>query len=279
MSQHGTESSRKGHDFTPLSRRLRCRGQKSCYFKASRGRSCALQAGCRWFETGIAHQQKPLQHKGFGHPVKIGAPLWTRSPRRFSANFSARSGLDPTRSIAAASPARTARPAWLSDLGSVLRREHGRGWTLDPQSQKVKLTRRLPNGERSSVVLDLPWSSTSSTAVLNQVVTIRQRMAEAAAQLHPPDTGSPSTEESTDWSGLIEDFRKHKTDDTGDLKASTWTRQRPGQLVELLARKSSLSLRDSQGQEGRKRPFSCCRRAACGRTRVEQCSPTCRSRQ
>ncbi|MCT0200028.1 hypothetical protein KQ313_10090 [Synechococcus sp. CS-1325] len=137
----------------------------------------------------------------------------------------------------------------------MLRREHGRCWTLDPQSQKVKLTRRLPNGERSSVVLDLPWSSTSSTAVLNQVVTIRQRVAEAAAQLHPPDTGSPSTEESTDWAGLIEDFRKHKTDDTGDLKASTWTRQRPGQLVELLARKSSLSLRDSQEQEGRKRPF------------------------
>ncbi|MCP9917607.1 hypothetical protein [Cyanobium sp. ATX 6F1] len=116
----------------------------------------------------------------------------------------------------------------MKELRSLVRREHGRGWTLDPQSGKVKLTRRLPDGGRSSVVLDLPWSSSSSTAVLTRLQAIHQMedvglsLADAVEQLTAGDQASSPAEGATNWPVLVEAFRKHKNEDSGEIKLSTW---------------------------------------------------------
>jgi integrase len=111
----------------------------------------------------------------------------------------------------------------------LIKREHGLGWSLSEQSGAVKLTRRFADGARSSVQLDLPWNSSSATVVLTQLQAIRDRMeeaglglAEAAASLGAETTTTSGAGPSIDWDLLVQAFKKHKTDDTGEVKASTW---------------------------------------------------------
>ena len=124
---------------------------------------------------------------------------------------------------------RPTTPNWVRDLRSLIKREHGNGWSLSEQSGAVKLTRRYGDGGRSSVQLDLPWNSSSATAVLTQLQAIRSRMEEAglslaeAAKSIQPETKSTAFEETTiNWELLIATFQKHKTADTGDLNPGTW---------------------------------------------------------
>lgn len=125
---------------------------------------------------------------------------------------------------------RTPTPGWVRDLSSLIKREHGKGWGITEQSGGVKLTRRHPDGTRSSCQLDLPWRSSSSTTVLLQLKTIRGRMEEAGISLADAAkslrTGLTQTAEAgaaMDWCLLVETFEKHKTINTGDLKQSTWS--------------------------------------------------------
>lgn len=47
----------------------------------------------------------------------------------------------------------------------------------------AKLTRRWPEGGSSSVMLGLPWNSSAITAVLRQLLEIRERMEQAGLSL------------------------------------------------------------------------------------------------
>jgi integrase len=158
-------------------------------------------------------------------------------------------------------------PAWVRDLRSLIKREHGRGWSLSEQSGAVKLTRRFPDGARSSVQLDLPWRSTSATAVLTQLQRIRHRMddaglglAEAAATVHPDTTASTEAAATIDWPELVRAFEKHKTIDTGDLKPTTWQEMYAPVMAQVIATTASrraprsgqtllAALRDTYGGE------------------------------
>ncbi len=128
-----------------------------------------------------------------------------------------------------AAKGRSGTPAWERDLRSLVKREHGFGWSLSEQSGKAKLTHRYPDGLRSSVTLNLPWRSSSATSVLAQIKAIRERMEESQLGLQEAAvfTEEPSLEPSNqscsiDWPSIVRAFQKHKTSDTGALKPGTW---------------------------------------------------------
>lgn len=128
-----------------------------------------------------------------------------------------------------AAKGRSGTTAWERDLRSLVKREHGFGWSLSEQSGKAKLTHRYPDGLRSSVTLNLPWRSSSATSVLAQIKAIRERMEESQLGLQEAAvfTEEPSLEPSNqscsiDWPSIVRAFQKHKTSDTGALKPGTW---------------------------------------------------------
>ena len=58
----------------------------------------------------------------------------------------------------------------------MLRREHGKGWRLEEQSERIKLVRVLPGLGKQAVTTQLPWRSSSQTKLLALVIELRQRM-------------------------------------------------------------------------------------------------------
>ena len=68
--------------------------------------------------------------------------------------------------------------AWDQLLRKQIKLEHGRGWSVSPQSGKAKLTRRYPDGTRSSVTLAIPWAASSGSAINTSVARLRQLMEE-----------------------------------------------------------------------------------------------------
>ena len=67
---------------------------------------------------------------------------------------------------------------WDQLLRKQIKLEHGRGWSVSPQSGKAKLTRRYPDGTRSSVTLAIPWAASSGSAINTWVARLRQLMEE-----------------------------------------------------------------------------------------------------
>ena len=115
---------------------------------------------------------------------------------------------------------------WIETLRNAIKQEHGFGWNVREISGKVQLTRRYEDQTRSSVVLDIRWNSEAITPVLALLQEIRERMEQQglglseAYQLVSPQQEARS--KGIDWSLVIERFRKHKVEDTGDVKASTF---------------------------------------------------------
>ena len=58
----------------------------------------------------------------------------------------------------------------------MLRRENGKGWRLEEQSERIKLVRVLPGLGKQAVTTQLPWRSSSQTKLLALVIELRQRM-------------------------------------------------------------------------------------------------------
>lgn len=120
----------------------------------------------------------------------------------------------------------SARPRWVQTLRDALKQEHGFGWNVREISGRVQLTRRFPDRTRSSVVLDIPWTSECITPVLATVHGIRVRMEEQGLSLSEAYSllGSPKSinQSSLDWGLVIDRFEKYKVHDTGDVKDSTY---------------------------------------------------------
>ena len=57
-------------------------------------------------------------------------------------------------------PAKT--PAWVKGMRQVLTGLVGEGWIVRDIHGRIQLTVRFDDGQRSSVVLDLPWPGTVS---------------------------------------------------------------------------------------------------------------------
>jgi len=115
---------------------------------------------------------------------------------------------------------------WVATLRQAIKQEHGFGWNVREISGKVQLTRRYEDQSRSSVVLDIPWNSDSITPVLAAMHDLRTRMEQQQIGLKEAyllGRSSVTTRSSSvDWVVVIDRFRKHKVDDTGEVKASTF---------------------------------------------------------
>lgn len=125
-------------------------------------------------------------------------------------------------------PVNTAR--WVNTLRDALKQEHGFGWNVREITGKVQLTRRYADMTRSSVVLDVPWNSECITPVLRVVEELRSRMdqqqiglKEAYKLVRQPKGNKGATPTAFDWAYVIKRFQKHKVDDTGEVKASTFS--------------------------------------------------------
>jgi hypothetical protein len=142
------------------------------------------------------------------------------------------------------------KPAtWDQILRKQIKLEHGRGWSISPQSGKAKLTRRYPDGARSSVMLAIPWAASSGSAIKAATARLRQLMEERGlglAEAHGLTSIADSTSTETDgvdWQRVAEQFLESRA----DRRASTLgdLRYRVGNALKTLEGKPRL--RDGRG--------------------------------
>ena len=160
---------------------------------------------------------------------------------------------------------------WLHDLRRQIKRQYGPGWSVIEQSSKVKLTRR----NEGSVMLDIPWAASSTTAILNEIGVIRSRMLERDIGLREAHalgagvkalvTGRGVVAESLNWEQIAQDFLDSRTDNRKNTtrpttvrieKALTTLRSKPkptdgGSLMRAYAKAHFAKC--PAGGEGRKR--------------------------
>lgn len=132
-------------------------------------------------------------------------------------------------------PKTRGRPdSWDNQLRRLLKREHGNGWSIGEQSNKVKLTHRNEDGQRRSVMLDIPWAVSSSTAIANEVAVIRARMQESGIGLREAHqagqvvagrmSGHGVVVSSTDWDQIAEQFLLSRRDNRKNTIRNTTVR-------------------------------------------------------
>lgn len=69
-----------------------------------------------------------------------------------------------------------ARTDWATDVRSVLRREHGKGWLIEEQSGRIKICRTVPGQRKQAITTHLRWAPSSATKLTTLVGEIRDRM-------------------------------------------------------------------------------------------------------
>ena len=65
---------------------------------------------------------------------------------------------------------------WITDVRSVLRREHGKGWLIEQQSGRIKICLAVPGQRRQTITTHLSWAHSSATKLTNLVIVIRDGM-------------------------------------------------------------------------------------------------------
>lgn len=123
---------------------------------------------------------------------------------------------------------------WEKDLRRQLKREHGAGWGLFPQSKGTKLTRRYQDGSKQSVMLSIAWSAGNATAIANEVAVLIARMKEhdislkeahnRANQVGGIVTADGVKAGTIDWSAISESFLLTRSDRRGTTLRDTSNR-------------------------------------------------------
>jgi hypothetical protein len=166
-------------------------------------------------------------------------------------------------------------PRWVTTLRSLIKQQHGVGWSIREQSGRVKLSRRWKDGTSESAMLPLAWDCSSSATIAYWLNAIHQRMEDAglplkdavelqsksiAFGLSAAAVESLPSEEAIDWHEVMARFRKHKTSDTGECRLDSFDRNYGLKLQQFLevvqrspiprdARTTLANLRDSFGGE------------------------------
>ena len=120
-----------------------------------------------------------------------------------------------------------AKVIWSDNLRQVLKREHGKGWSVRDHRGRVQLTRIFEDRSRSAVYLPLTWTADNATAILNTVAAIHDLMdsrkvsLKEAARLNTQALAEPATSakkvEDKGWDAIAADFLKSR----GDRRSST----------------------------------------------------------
>jgi len=119
---------------------------------------------------------------------------------------------------------------WVHDLRRQIKRQYGAGWSVIEQSAKVKLTRR----SGGSVMLDIPWAVSSTTAILNEIGVLAARMLERDIGLREANdlgagvqarvTGRGVVVESLDWDQVAKEFMASRSDNRKNTTRPTEVR-------------------------------------------------------
>ena len=125
----------------------------------------------------------------------------------------------------------TKQGTWEHDLRRQIKREHGAGWSLYPQSKGTKLTRRYEDGKKSSVMLEIEWAAGSATAIANEVGVLAARMQEQDISLREAHqrsqqvagvvTGQGVVAGAIDWRAAADAFLESRSDRRGTTMADT----------------------------------------------------------
>jgi integrase len=115
---------------------------------------------------------------------------------------------------------------WFEPLRETLRSQHGRGWSISAQSGKTKLTRRYPDGSRSSVMLDVDWSPSGASAITAAVAALSSLMHDRNISLKEAQkllatSGAVSVTGSLDWPKVVERYMATRSDRRKETRAGT----------------------------------------------------------
>jgi integrase len=115
-----------------------------------------------------------------------------------------------------------AKVIWSDNLRQVLKREHGKGWSVRDHRGRVQLTRIFEDRSRSAVYLRLTWTADNATAILNTVAAIHDLMdsrkvsLKEAARLNTQALAGPAsiTKKAAEegWDAVASDFLKSRDD-------------------------------------------------------------------
>ena len=109
------------------------------------------------------------------------------------------------------------KPTWDKLLRQQLKLEHGKGWQITEQSGRTKLTRRLGDGSRSSVMLNHLWAPSSASAITASVAQLRVLMDERnlrlreAAELNSAPA-APAANGAIEWRAVADAFYETRKD-------------------------------------------------------------------
>jgi len=121
---------------------------------------------------------------------------------------------------------------WITDVRSVLRREHGKGWLIEQQSGRIKICRAVPGQRRQAITTNLNWAPSSATKLTSLVGEIRDRMESLKLGLSEAykllvDVPESAVQGQLDWVEVSKRYEQWRVG-TGDVVQTTYDRdERP----------------------------------------------------
>jgi len=121
---------------------------------------------------------------------------------------------------------------WITDVRSVLKREHGKGWLIEKQSGRIKICLALPGQRRQAITTHLSWAPSSATKLTTLVGEIRDRMESLKLGLAESyrllvDVPEGAVQGQLDWVEVANRYEQWRVG-TGDVVQTTYDRdERP----------------------------------------------------
>lgn len=115
--------------------------------------------------------------------------------------------------------------SWIQSMRAVLRGV-GRGWTARDMRGRVQISIRYADGQRTTVVTEIPWAKAGSTDVVALAQSLKSTMDAAGIGVHEAYALLNSNAEVSDggqldWEAVAEKFRIYKVN-SGAITERTW---------------------------------------------------------
>ena len=119
-----------------------------------------------------------------------------------------------------------------------------KGWTIRPIRGHIQVAVRFDDGQRSTVVTNLPWEGSSQSALVKLAADLKPLVAggknlKQAYDLVNVAQGNTTGDGSANWPLIVEKFQDHKVG-SGEVSERTWHRNwrlRIARAVEVLTTK------------------------------------------
>ena len=126
---------------------------------------------------------------------------------------------------------------WIDDVRGVLKREHGKGWSVQQQSGKIKLVRRVPGqSSKQAITTQLPWRASSQTKLLSLVVELRQKMEDLGLSMADAHKLMVVTPEAVpgqlDWEEVARRYEQYRI--SSGCKQTTYDRDERYKITKAL---------------------------------------------